>query len=128
MRLALIASRVGTDHEIDPGALWMSPEDVLTHATAVAAQVLGRSDIGRIAPSMAADITAFSLERVASSGAAGDPLGALFLAGNDGPAKMTMVNGKLRVWDGGLIDQDEASIARAGNAASKDLLERASLQ
>lgn len=125
IRLALLASRVGTDHEADPGKSWMSPEDVLSHATRIAADILGRKDIGRLGPSMAADITAFSLERVASAGAAGDPLGAIFLAGNDGPAKLTMVNGVVRVWEGRLVSDDETAIARLGNEAARDLLQRA---
>jgi hypothetical protein len=71
---------------------------------------------------MAADITAFPLNDLSRFGVADNPLGALLLAGNDGPAHFTMVSGKVRVWAGTLIDVDIDSIVREANTVAQRLV------
>ncbi|MCR4404059.1 MAG: 8-oxoguanine deaminase [Candidatus Acetothermia bacterium] len=59
-----------------PSALGV--QDVLQMATSGGANCLGREDVGKLEPGMAADIAIFDLEELNYSGA-GDPLGALVL-------------------------------------------------
>src|SRR6185295_2157166 len=73
MRLALILHRIGTPAGTDTEKEWLEPVDVLQMATATAASILGRDDIGRIAPGCRADIAAFSLQRVDYAGGITDP-------------------------------------------------------
>ncbi|WP_332816036.1 amidohydrolase family protein [Ramlibacter sp.] len=127
MRLALLLHRVNGDCRDDPESDWMLPDEVLYMATRQAAGILGRSDIGHLAPGMAADLNAFDLERVARAGAT-DPLGAVLFAGNDGPASLTMVGGRVLVRQGDLAIADEREISRAANVRAAGLLERSSKQ
>ena len=72
--------------------------DVLRWATEGSARCLGRTDIGRIAPGMQADLAMFTLEEARFSGAH-DPLAALVLCGAH-RADRVMVAGRWRVVDG----------------------------
>ena len=74
-RQALLVSRVrGT-----PGSEALSAYDALWLATRGGAAVLGRDDIGQLAPGFAADLIAIDLNDVGYSGARHDPLSALTL-------------------------------------------------
>jgi 8-oxoguanine deaminase len=70
-RQALLLQRVG----FGPDA--MSAREALEIATLGGAQVLGRDDIGALAPGMAADLVAFDLTSVAYAGGHADPVAAL---------------------------------------------------
>ena len=70
-RLALLLQRAGGD----PAGL--AAREALELATLGGARVLGRDDIGSIAPGMSADIIAFRLDQVAFAGALQDPIAAL---------------------------------------------------
>ena len=71
-RMAMLAARVRDEA---PGAL--TAREALAIATTGGAQVLGRDDIGAIAPNMAADFIAINLDRPALAGAGYDPVAAL---------------------------------------------------
>jgi cytosine/adenosine deaminase-related metal-dependent hydrolase len=88
-------------------------------ATVVAASILGRDDIGRIAPGCRADIAAFSLKRVDYAGAITDPIGSLLMAGAWSRATLNMVNGRVLVRDGRLTSRDEDSIVEEANECSR---------
>lgn len=62
-----------------PGA--MSAREVLNMATRGGARLLGRDDIGAIAPGKAADVIAVNLNRLGLAGTQRDPLAALVLCG-----------------------------------------------
>jgi 8-oxoguanine deaminase len=87
--------------------------------------VLGRDDIGRIAPGTCADIVAFPLNRLSCAGAVADPLGALLMSGTDPYAAMTMVNGIVRVLNGAFVDIDESAVIGNLNAAASRMLQQA---
>ena len=72
--------------------------DALRWATEGSAACLGRSDIGRIAPGMQADLTFYTLDELRFSGA-GDALAALVLCGAHRADKV-MIGGKWQVEDG----------------------------
>jgi 8-oxoguanine deaminase len=72
-RLALLLQRV------QRGATAMSAREVLEIATLGGARVLGRDDIGALAPGMCADFISVALDDVALAGAGDDPVAALLL-------------------------------------------------
>lgn len=80
------------------GAAAITPERVLGWATRGSARLLGRSDIGELAPGLQADLALFKLDDLRYSGSH-DPLGALLLCGAD-RADRVMVGGQWRVIDG----------------------------
>jgi len=95
-RLALLLQRVGA------GATAMGAREVLEIATLGGARVLGRDDIGALAPGMAADLVAFDLQGVHTAGALHDPLAALLFC--HAPRVVTnIVNGRVRVREGQLV-------------------------
>ena len=80
------------------GAASVTHLDALRWATQGSAKVLGRSDIGVIAPGMEADLSLYALDELRFSGA-GDPLAALVLCGAH-HADRVMIAGKWRLFDG----------------------------
>ena len=86
----------------DLGPQEMPARDALMVATRGGAQVLGRTDIGHLAPGMCADLALFDLRTLAfAGGAVHDPLGALLLCASP-QAAYTVVNGKVVVREGRL--------------------------
>ena len=80
----------------------MTARDALTLATRGGAQVLGRSDIGHLAPGMCADLALFDLRTLGfAGGAVHDPVGALLLCASP-QAAYTVVNGRVVVREGRL--------------------------
>jgi cytosine/adenosine deaminase-related metal-dependent hydrolase len=122
MRLALILHRVGTPPGTDTEKAWLDPVDMLHMATVVAASILERDDIGRIAPGCRADIAAFSLKRVDYAGGVTDPIGSLLMAGVWSRATLTMVDGRVLVRDGRLTSHDEESIVEEANECARRIL------
>jgi len=86
----------------DLGPAEMTARDALTMATRGGAQVLGRSDIGHLAPGMCADLALFDLNTLGfAGGAVHDPVGALLLCASQ-QAAYTVVNGRVVVREGQL--------------------------
>jgi cytosine/adenosine deaminase-related metal-dependent hydrolase len=94
-------------------------------ATRGGARAIGRSDIGELTPGKAADVAAFPLRRLSLAGAVLDPLAGLLMAGSDPYATLTMVNGKIRVRDGHMVDVDEMRALDGANTAARRLLDAA---
>jgi 8-oxoguanine deaminase len=101
------------------GAQAISHLDVLRWGTEGSARCLGRSDIGRIAPGLQADVAMFKLDEPRFSGSH-DPLAALILCGAH-RADRVMVGGRWRVIDGSIVDFDLSSLIRAHKAAAANL-------
>src|SRR3712207_9309095 len=78
--------------------------EALRLATRGGAAVLGRDDIGYLAPEMAADFVGFRLDTLAfAGGAVHDPLAALvFCRSRD--VDLSVIDGVVRVEDGILVD------------------------
>ena len=102
------------------GAQAITPEKVLGWATAGSATLLGRSDIGRIAEGMAADLACFRLDELRFSGAH-DPIAALLLCGAE-RAEHVMVNGVWRVTDGCINGLDLPDLIARHKAAATALI------
>ena len=102
-RLALLLQRVA--HGPVKGPSVLSAREVLEMATLGGAQVLGRDDIGALAPGMSADIVCVPLDDIGVAGALHDPLSALFFC--HVPRVMhSVVNGRVVVRDGRLATID----------------------
>jgi 8-oxoguanine deaminase len=117
-RQALLLARVGRSLEpwgCNHGPAEMTVRDVLALATRGGAQVLGRDDIGRIAPGMAADIAVFDTRGLGfAGGAVHDPVAALLLC-TSVSASWTVVNGRVVVREGQLATVDLGPLVERHN-------------
>jgi 8-oxoguanine deaminase len=98
-RQALLLQRVAN------GAGAMSAREALEIATRGGARVLGRDDIGVLAAGMAADFVAFDTRTPGFAGSGHDPVAALVLCAS-APVALGVVNGRVRVRGGALVDVD----------------------
>jgi cytosine/adenosine deaminase-related metal-dependent hydrolase len=105
-RQALLLQRVG----FGPAAL--TARDALELATLGGAAVLGRDDIGALAPGMAADCVAFDVSGIAHAGALSDPVAALVFCA-PGQVAWSVVDGRVVVREGRIAGLDlPAHLAR----------------
>ncbi len=114
-RQAMLLQRVGGN----PAA--MGAEEALEIATLGGAAVLGRDDIGALAPGMAADLIAYRLERISFAGALHDPLAALLFC-TPPPVDLSVINGEIRVIDGQIVGLDLPDLIRRHDRLSRALL------
>ena len=91
--------------------------DMLKMATVGGAKLLGRGDIGSIAPGMAADMFLVDTRRAELVGAALDPKNMLTTVGLKAPVDYAIINGRVTIAHRRVITQDEASLARRGREA-----------
>ena len=123
-RQALLLARVG--HALEPfgcdhGPAEMTARHTLEIATRGGARVLGRDDIGHLAPGMAADLALFDLRTLAlAGGAVHDPLGALLLCAPS-QAAYTVVNGRVVVREGQLATLELVPLLARHNALARQL-------
>jgi 8-oxoguanine deaminase len=95
-------------------------ERALGWATRGSAAVLGRPDLGHLAPGMQADVALFKLDELRFSGSH-DPVAALLLCGAD-RADRVMVGGRWRVVDGQIPGLDIAGLIAEHSAAARRLV------
>ena len=101
----------------------MSARESLAVATRGGAAVLGRDDIGVLAPGYVADIVAFDCRGIDFAGAAWDPLAALVFCG-PGKAAYTIINGRVVVADGKLQTMDTTALLRNHQMMTTDLMQK----
>ncbi len=107
----------------DPRA--MTAREALEIATLGGAAVLGRDDIGALAPGMAADIVAFRLDTLwHAGGAVHDPLAALVFC-QPQPVDWAIVNGRQLVQDGAPLHLDIPRLVEQHNRIAQTLVARA---
>jgi cytosine/adenosine deaminase-related metal-dependent hydrolase len=127
-RQALLLARVrrsldsfGCDH----GPAEMTARNVLEVATRGGAQVLGRSDIGHLAPGMCADLALFDLRTLAfAGGAVHDPVASLLLCASP-QAAYTVVNGRVVVREGRLATVELQPLVERHNRLAVELAQAA---
>ena len=102
------------------GADALGARDALELATLGGAAVLGRDDIGVLAPGMAADLVAYDMNRLEYAGAQADPVAALVLCAPT-PAVHAVIGGRTVVRDGELLGMDLAALIARHNALSRAL-------
>ena len=101
----------------DLGPAEMTARDALHLATRGGARVLGRQDIGQLAPGLCADLALFDLNTLAmAGGAVHDPVAALLMCASP-PARHTVVNGRVVVRDGQLATLDLGPLVEEIEAA-----------
>ena len=115
-RLALLLQRVG----FGPAAL--TAREVLEIATLGGARVLGRDDIGALAPGMSADVVTVPLDEIGLAGAGHDPLAAIFFC-HVPRVQHSVVNGRVLVRDGRLTGLDLPRHIARHNRLARELVE-----
>ncbi len=99
----------------------LTADDALRLATRGGADVLGRDDIGALAPNMAADFIGVRLDALETAGGAvHDPLAALLFC-RIPHVDLTVIAGKIKVRDGALTDVDVPSLVAKHNAIARRL-------
>jgi len=110
-RAACLLARVGARD-----ASVMTARDALELGTLGGAQVLGRADIGHLAPGMCADLALFDLSAIGfAGGAVHDPVASLLLCASANAA-YTVVNGRVVVRQGQLATVDLGPLVERHNA------------
>jgi len=102
-----------------PSAL--TAREVLEIATLGGAHVLGRDDIGALAPGMSADIVCVPLDDIGVAGALHDPLAALFFC-HVPRVKHSVVNGRVVVRDGQLTTLELPRLIKQHNRLAARLV------
>jgi len=123
-RQALLLARVGRSLEpfgCDHGPAEMTARDALAVATRGGADVLGRADIGHLAPGLCADLALFDLNTIAfAGGAVHDPVASLLLCASP-QAAYTVVNGRVVVREGQLATVDLGPLIERHNRLARQL-------
>jgi 8-oxoguanine deaminase len=114
-RQAMLLQRVG----LGPSA--MTARQALELATIGGARVLGRDDIGTLAPGMAADFAAFDMRGVATAGALHDPVAAIVFCA-PGRASWVVIDGRVVVANGSVATVDLATLLERHNRLSLGLV------
>ncbi|MEM6384585.1 MAG: amidohydrolase family protein, partial [Pseudomonadota bacterium] len=97
-KISLVAG--SREHPVPP------PSTFLDYATKGGASVLGRADIGRLSPGMAADLFALDTRRMDYVGTRHDPASLIPKVGIGTPTDLTMINGEI-VWESGSFTKVE---------------------
>lgn len=119
LQSAMLVHRVGTAVDAMPA------QTVVRMATRGGAEILGRDEIGQVAPGKAADLAMFRLDRIEYAGAMADPASAILFCGGGARADYTMVNGKIVVEGGELVGVDEAQLFHRANEKAATMLSAA---
>lgn len=113
MRVAYLLHRLNSSQKAPSGY------EILKMATRGSARILGRPELGQIAPGMAADFFLIRLNRLELTGAQYDIPSMLCTVGFKGSVDYTVVNGKIVVKEGQLTGIEEGKIVEKA-AASVD--------
>jgi cytosine/adenosine deaminase-related metal-dependent hydrolase len=115
-RQAMLLQRVAN------GPQALSAPEALRLATRGGAEVLGRDDIGVLAPGMAADLIGFRLDRLEfAGGAVHDPLAALAFC-QPPTVDLSIIDGRLCVRDGELLGIDLPPLIERQNQIARALV------
>jgi cytosine/adenosine deaminase-related metal-dependent hydrolase len=130
-RMALLKQRVAPHRYLseEPGgrhgfaghAGALSARQALEMATRGGAEVLGRDDIGSLAPGMSADFVAFNLNRVDFAGALHDPVAALVMCQPQN-VDLSVINGRIVIQDGVLTTIELEPVLRRHNEIAANML------
>ena len=115
VRQAMLLQRVG----FGPAA--MTARQALELATLGGARVLGRDDVGALAPGMAADFAAFDLRGPGFAGALHDPVAALVFCAPE-RSSWVVINGRVVVEEGRLATIDLPTVLERHNRLAHQLV------
>lgn len=118
-RMALLLQRVLK------GANAMTADEALELATLGGARVLGRDDIGELAPGKAADFIGVDVRKIEYAGAAcHDPMGSLVMC-TPPSVDLSVINGRVVVENGSILGLDVEGLVRRQNEIAVDVVRRA---
>lgn len=117
VRAALLLQRVN----YGPDAL--APTQALELATLGGARLLRRPELGALAPGKAADLIGVDLRRLSFAGGLHDPVAALVLCAS-GQVDLSIVDGKVRVEGGQLVDINLPELVACQNRQAASLVSR----
>jgi cytosine/adenosine deaminase-related metal-dependent hydrolase len=110
-------------HRLIYGISSMSAEKVLMMATNGGRDILNQSEIGSIEEGKAADMFLISSKRLGFAGGLSDPVSALVTSGDSQIVDINIVNGKMVVSDGRLVNIDEEEVVEKANKISQKMME-----
>ena len=116
-RTAFLLARVGSCE-----ATTMTARDVLELATIGGARVLGRDDIGYLAPGMSADFIVFNIDRPQFAGAHHDLVAALIFCQTDA-VDYSFINGKKVVDQGCLTTVELGKLVEKTNKLARNMVD-----
>ena len=109
-------------HRISGDPAGLTAHEALHLATRGSAAVLGRDDVGMLAPNMAADIIGYRLDTLGfAGGAIHDPLAALVFC-QPPNVDLSVINGRVRVQGGQLLGVDLPALVARHNAIARALV------
>lgn len=118
IRVAYLLHRLNSSNDAP------SAYDILKLATKGSASLLGRDDLGSIEVGKPADMFMIDASNIELVGGLEDPKSALATIGYKKPVDYTIVNGKIVVEDGRLVNVDEDELSRKANEEAKKLLSK----
>lgn len=105
---------------------WFSAEDVLWMATRGGARTLGFADAtGSIEEGKAADLVLIDMNQLSFAGAMSDPLAAIVFSQASNTVHTTIVDGKIVVESGHLVNENLEALIQSQNRLSLEMLKRA---
>ncbi|MDH5539429.1 MAG: 8-oxoguanine deaminase [Rhizobacter sp.] len=119
LRLAMLLQRVALGPLRGPAGI--GAREVLEIATLGGARVLGRDDIGVLAPGMAADIVCVPLDQIGLAGALHDPVAALVFC-HVPRVRHSIVDGRVVVRDGELTTLELPRLIERHNRLAAELV------
>ncbi len=99
---------------------WVTARDVLELGTRGGASLLGRDDIGHLAPGMCADFFSIDLNSIDYAGGLHDPVASVIFCAPQ-RAKTTVINGQVVVSDGHIVTLDMAPIVQEHNRLAAEM-------
>jgi len=112
-------------HRVINGADAMSSNQALRIATKGGAEIFKSPEIGHISEGAAADLAIFDFNKIWYTGAAHDPIGALLFSGASHITEYTIVNGKVVVDKGHLVNANEDEIIKKAQRISRAMVQNA---
>ena len=116
MQLALLIHRLRSVKE-------MPVKDILEMATIHGSKILNTPEIGCLKINSAADLGIFNLRKIDYAGAMSDPASAIIMCGSGAKTDYTIVNGKIVVENGKLVNCDEEKIFDESAKMTKKIIE-----
>ena len=115
LRQALLVPRLRDDR-------WLTAREIMRMSTVGGAQILGRDDIGVIKIGASADLILFDLSDISYAGAKSDPLAALLFCSGNQRVSWSMINGRIVVEDGQILDLNLVEISTRADKISEEMI------
>jgi cytosine/adenosine deaminase-related metal-dependent hydrolase len=112
-------------HRVLGGANAISSNEVLKIATKGGAEIFKSPELGQISEGSAADLAIYDFNKIWYAGADHDPIAALLFSGASHITEYTIVNGKIVVEHGKLININENDIITNANKLSNNMIKKA---